>query len=186
LWFFAAYATSRQTPGADRTFFTAGRYLKEQAPCRANHPFSTLSSSKIMHATVSFDRNLPLVGLNAKGQHTFFDVTLDPSSPALYASPIDILLQSLAACSMLDIISILGKMKKEVVKLDAALDAERAETHPKVFTSIHVSFKLCSPDCTKAELEKAAGLSMDKYCSVTAMLKASGCKVTWDSEVVDG
>lgn len=139
-----------------------------------------------MHATVSFDRNLPLVGLNEKGQHTFFDATLDPSNPAMYASPMDIVLQSLAACSMMDIISILAKMKKEVITLDATLDAERAETHPKVFTSIHVSFKLCSSDCSKAELDKAAGLSMDKYCSVAAMLKASGCKVTWDSEVVAG
>jgi putative redox protein len=139
-----------------------------------------------MHATVSFDRNLPLVGLNAKGQHTFFDATLDPSNPAMYASPMDIMLQSLAACSMMDIISILAKMKKEVITLDATLDAERAETHPKVFTSIHVRYKLCSPDCSKTELDKAAGLSMDKYCSVAAMIKASGCKVTWDAEVMAG
>lgn len=137
-----------------------------------------------MRATVSFDRNLPLVGLNEKGQHTFFDATLDPSNPAMYASPMDIMLQSLAACSMMDIISILAKMKKELITLDATLDAERAETHPKVFTSIHVRYKLCSPDCSKAELDKAAGLSMDKYCSVAAMIKASGCKVTWDAEVV--
>ena len=139
-----------------------------------------------MHATVSFDRNLPLVGLNEKGQHTFFDATLDPSSPAVYASPVDIMLQSLAACSMMDILSILGKMKKEVITLDAKLDAKRAEEHPKVFTTIHVHYKLCSPDCNKAELEKAAGLSMDKYCSVSAMIKASGCRVTWDAEVVAG
>jgi putative redox protein len=147
------------------------------------HPFQSFLT-QIMHATVSFDRNLPLVGLNAKGQHTFFDATLDPENPAMYASPMDILLQSLAACSMLDIISILAKMRKEVITLDATLDAERAETHPKVFTAIHVSYKLLSSDCSKAELDKAAGLSMDKYCSVAAMLKASGCKVTWDTEIV--
>ncbi len=137
-----------------------------------------------MRATVSFDRNLPLVGLNDKGQHTFFDATLDPSNPAMYASPMEIMLQSLAACSMLDIISILAKMRKELITLDATLDAERADTHPKVFTSIHVHYKLHSSDCSQADLDKAAGLSMDKYCSVAAMLKASGCKVTWDAEVV--
>jgi putative redox protein len=137
-----------------------------------------------MHATVSFDRNLPLVGLNEKGQRTFFDATLDPLSPALYASPMEILLQSLAACSMMDIISILGKMRKELVTLDARLDARRAEEHPHVFTSIHVSYKLRSSDCSKAELDKAAGLSMEKYCSIAAMLKASGCRVTWDTELI--
>ncbi|MGC8774134.1 MAG: OsmC family protein [Chlorobaculum sp.] len=137
-----------------------------------------------MHATVSFDRNLPLVGINEKGQHTFFDGKLDPSNPAMYASPMEVVLQSLAACSMMDIIAIIGKMRKELVTLDASLKAVRAESHPKVFTSIHVSFKMCSPDCTKADLDKAVGLSMDKYCSVAAMLKASGCKLTWDTEVV--
>lgn len=137
-----------------------------------------------MHATVSFDRNLPLVALNEKGQRTFFDATLDPSSPAMYASPMEILLQSLAACSMLDIISILGKMRKKVLTLDARLDAERAEQHPKVFTAIHVRFKLRSADCSQEELDKAARLSMDKYCSVAAMLKASGCKVTWEAEII--
>ena len=137
-----------------------------------------------MRTTVSFDKNLPLVGLNEKGQHTFFDATLDPSNPAMYASPMEIMLQSLAGCSMLDIISILGKMRKEVIKLDATLDAERAEEHPKVFTSIHLHYKLRSSDCSKAELDKAAGLSMEKYCSVAAMIKASGCKVTWDTEIV--
>jgi putative redox protein len=139
-----------------------------------------------MRATVSFDRNLPLVGVNEKGQHTFFDGKLDPSIPAMYASPMEIMLQSLAACSMMDIIAIIGKMRKEVVTLDASLDAERAENHPKVFTAIHVRYKLCSPDCSKTDLDKAAGLSMDKYCSVAAMLKASGCKLIWDTEVVAG
>jgi len=139
-----------------------------------------------MHATVSFDRNLPLVALNKKGQRTFFDAALDPSNPPMYASPMEVMLQSLAACSMMDIIAILGKMRKEVVTLDAHLDAERAEKHPKVFTSIHVSFKLRSADCSQAEFDKAARLSINKYCSVAATLKAAGCKLTWDTEIVAG
>lgn len=138
-----------------------------------------------MQATVSFDRNLPLVGLNEKGQQTLFDAALDPAIPARYASPMDIMLQTVAACSMMDIISILGKMRKAVVALDAHLDARRAEEHPRVFTSIHISYHLRSPDCSKAELDKAAALSMEKYCSAAAMLKASGCAVTWETEVSD-
>ncbi|NTU53342.1 MAG: OsmC family peroxiredoxin [Chlorobiaceae bacterium] len=136
-----------------------------------------------MQATVSFDRNLPLVGLNEKGQRTFFDATFDPSNPAMYASPMEIVLQSLAACSMMDIISILGKMRRAVLTLDARLDSQRAEVHPHVFTSVHVTYSLSSPDCSKAEFDKAVGLSMDKYCSVAAMLKASGCPVTWETEI---
>jgi putative redox protein len=146
--------------------------------------FFNLIQESPMHATVSFDRNLPLVGLNTKGQRTFFDASLDPSIPPMYASPMEIMLQSLGACSMMDVIAILGKMRKEVVTLDARIEAERAEEHPKVFTSIHISYKLRSPDCSKAELDKAVGLSMEKYCSVSAMMRAAGCAVTWDTELV--
>jgi putative redox protein len=137
-----------------------------------------------MHATVSFDRNLPLVGLNEKGHHTFFDATLDPESPAMYASPMEIVLQSLAACSLMDIISILGKMRKEVVTLEASLDAERAAEHPRVFTSVHVTYTLRSPDCSQADFDKAARLSIDNYCSVSAMLKAAGCSIVWETQIV--
>ncbi len=137
-----------------------------------------------MHATVTFKGKLPLVGLNDKGHKTRFDATMDFSGPAKYASPMDTVLEALGACSMMDIISILKKMRKELTFLEADLEAEKAEEHPKVFTAIHIRYRLISPDCTPADLEKAARLSMEKYCSVGAMLRASGCSITWSSEIV--
>lgn len=137
-----------------------------------------------MHATVTFNGKLPLVGLNDRGHETRFDATMEFSGPAKYASPMDTVLEALGACSMMDIISILKKMRRELTLLEAGLEAEKAEEHPKVFTAIHVSYRLKSPDCTPADLEKAALLSMEKYCSVGAMLRASGCDITWSTELV--
>lgn len=138
-----------------------------------------------MRVTVTFNEKLPLYGKNEKGQQTLFDATSDLlGSGEAAATPMDILLEALGGCSMMDILSILKKMRKTIITLHAAIEAERAEEHPKVFTAIHVIYRLESPDCTLAEFEKATALSMEKYCSVAAMLRASGCSMTWSSELV--
>ncbi|NTV98537.1 MAG: OsmC family peroxiredoxin [Chlorobiaceae bacterium] len=137
-----------------------------------------------MQAKVTFKGKLPLVGVNDKGHKTRFDATMDFSGPAKYASPMDTVLEALGGCSMMDIIVILKKKRKELILLEADLDAERSEEHPKVFTAIHVKYRLKSPDCTLAEFEKTVTLSMEKYCSVAAMLRGSGCRITWSTELV--
>ncbi len=138
-----------------------------------------------MQVTVTFNEKLPLYGKNEKGQETLFDATSDLlGSGEAAATPMDILLETLGGCSMMDIISILKKMRKTLGTLQAAIEAERAKEHPKVFTAIHIIYRLESPDCTLADLEKAVALSMEKYCSVAAMLRASGCGITWSSELV--
>ena len=137
-----------------------------------------------MHTTVTFHKKLPLLGRNDQGLITLFDASselLGPGGSA--ASPMDVVLESLAACSMMDIISILKKMRKELVTLEVDLEAQRAEEHPKVFTAIQINYRLTSPDCKPAELEKAVRLSMETYCSVAAMIRASGCVITWTAEL---
>ncbi|NTU69038.1 MAG: OsmC family protein [Chlorobiaceae bacterium] len=136
-----------------------------------------------MLVSVTYNGKLPLVGSNEKKQKTRFDATLDPAAPAKYASPMDVVLESVAACSMMDIIMILGKKKKEVVAIRADVEAERAETHPRVFTSIRIVYTLTSPDCRAVDFRKAVELSIDKYCSVAAMIRNSGCSITWSAEL---
>jgi putative redox protein len=136
-----------------------------------------------MHTKVTFKGKLPLVGVNEKGHKTRFDATMDESEPAKYATPMDTVLEALGACSMMDIIAIIKKMRKELTLLEADLEAERAEDHPKVFTSIHITYRMKSPNAALSDLEKATGLSMEKYCSVAAMLRGSGCKITWSTEL---
>lgn len=136
-----------------------------------------------MKATVTFDRTMPLRGSNAKGQVTLFDTLPDLGTGAA-ASPVEVLLEAMASCSMMDIIGILRKKRREVITLTAHLEAERAREHPKVFTSIAVRYDLASPDCTAAELDHAVSLSIGKYCSIAAMLRNGGCAITASSRLV--
>jgi putative redox protein len=138
-----------------------------------------------MHVTVTFDGKMPIVGVNGKKHKTSFDASLEFSRPAKCASPMEVVLESLAACSMMDIIIILNKKKKMLATLDVELDADRAEEAPKVFTSIRIGYRLRSPDCSLREFEKAISLSIDKYCSVAAMLRRSGCEIIWSAFLDD-
>ena len=63
------------------------------------------------------------------------------------------------------------------------LEAERAETDPKVFTKIHMHFVVTGKDIKPEAVEKAIKLSAEKYCSASIMLGATAA-ITHDFEVI--
>jgi len=52
----------------------------------------------------------------------------------------------------------------------AELQAERADTEPKVFTKIHLHFKVSGDNLSEKAVGKAVQLSAEKYCSASIML----------------
>jgi putative redox protein len=96
--------------------------------------------------------------------------------------PMEMLLIGLAGCSSFDIIHILQKGRQEVEDFDVNVKAERADAIPSVFTDIHLHFK-ASGKLSQKRLDQAVELSMEKYCSVSAMLGQS-CKITHSCEIV--
>jgi len=63
------------------------------------------------------------------------------------------------------------------------LDAERAQTDPKVFTRIPMHFRIPGTDLEPDAVGRAVALSAQKYCSAAAML-AETAAITHDSEIV--
>jgi putative redox protein len=137
-----------------------------------------------MIVTVKYTGAMPLRGLDEKGHETLFDTSPEFHGNDSAASPMAVLLEALASCSMMDVISILKKKRHDIRSLTASLDAVRAETHPKVFTSITIRYDLSSSDCTHADLEKAVALSIERYCPVAAMIRDSGCEISWTSTII--
>lgn len=84
---------------------------------------------------------------------------------------LELLLLSLAACSATSIVSMLRRMKKNVLDLRVNASGIRREQHPTSFSRIALDFTLTSPDAAAADLEKAIQLSAETYCPVWAMLK---------------
>lgn len=114
--------------------------------------------------------NLQLEGMTASGQIVKLDSTSDKAA-AIGPSPLELVLQALGGCTMMDIVSILQKMRRTITALALEINAERREEYPRIFTHIHLLYKLVSPDTTASELERAIKLSEEKYCSVSGMLR---------------
>ena len=95
----------------------------------------------------------------------------------------EMLLLGAGGCTSFDVISILKKSRQAVTDCYVEIDAERAETDPKVFTKIHLHFVIKGRAIKPELVEKAIKLSADKYCSASIMLGATAA-VTHDFEVI--
>lgn len=88
-------------------------------------------------------------------------------------SPMETVLMGLCACSGMDVVEILEKMRANLADLHIEADAERAPEPPRVFTKIHLRFRLWGAGLTREQAERAVALSLETYCSVAAMLRST-------------
>jgi putative redox protein len=86
-------------------------------------------------------------------------------------SPKALLLTGLAACSGIDVVDILQKMRVEFSGFEIETEAEQTDEHPKVFKEIHIVYRVKTAPANEEKVRKAIHLSLDKYCGVSAMLK---------------
>ena len=87
--------------------------------------------------------------------------------------PKELLLLALGGCTGSDVAIILQKKKIKLDGFEMNLSAEMQETHPQVFTKIHLEYVFYGKDIPKEAVERAIELSQKTYCSVTAMLQKS-------------
>jgi putative redox protein len=97
--------------------------------------------------------------------------------------PMQSLLAALGGCSGIDIVSILTKQRQEIQDFSMTIDGEREQgKEPALWKRVSIVFHLTGNiDAEKAR--KACMLSMDKYCSVAATLRAAGCEIVWNVEI---
>lgn len=100
------------------------------------------------------------------------------------ARPMELVLMALGSCGAMDIINILKKQRQEPDEFKIEINGNRDfGITPAVFTDIHVTFIL-SGDLIKSKVEKAVNLSMEKYCSVLAMLQ-NKVKISYSFKIMD-
>jgi putative redox protein len=93
-------------------------------------------------------------------------VTLD-SGAVEGLSPTQYLLLSLAGCMGIDVQMILEKSRVPLRSLEVRVDGDRAETEPRKFEVIRLTYLLSGPEEEhQAKVDRAIQLSRDKYCSV--------------------
>ena len=98
--------------------------------------------------------------------------------------PMEMLLSSLGACSSIDVIDILRKMRQPLNDIKVTLNGEREKDKtPSLFTDIHISFNLYG-DLDVDKAKRAVDMSMEKYCSVAKILEKTA-KITWETNILE-
>lgn len=131
---------------------------------------STLAS------TLTWDSGLAFA-VDQDGHRFLLDAGVESGGEDRGPRPKALLLSALGACSGIDVVSILAKMRVELDGFELRLSAPQTEEHPRVFTGIHVQYVFKGKDLPLDKLERAVQLSQERYCGVSAML-AQACPIT--------
>ena len=99
-------------------------------------------------------------------------------------SPMEAVLMALCGCTSVDVVSILKKKRQPLTGLRVSATAEQAETAPRVFTRIKLTYAM-SGKLSRKSVEDAVALSKNKYCSVSKMLEKS-VAIEYEIVFVDG
>jgi putative redox protein len=97
-------------------------------------------------------------------------------------NPVDTLLAALAACAATDVVMILEKQRTPLKSLSVRVAAQRVTSIPRRLASAVLHFTLQGEGITPEKAERAVELSVTKYCSVGASLRADA-PVTWAIEL---
>ncbi len=120
-------------------------------------------------------------GITESGNTIVFD---GDAEHAHGPSPVEAVLMALCSCTSVDVVSILKKKRQPLTGLRVTASATRAETAPRVFTRIMLTYAVRGQLSRKA-VEDAVALSKNKYCSVSKMLEKAA-KIEYEIVYVDG
>ena len=126
-----------------------------------------------------------LVGESGSGHSVIMDGSPDSGGRDLAPRPMEMVLIGMGGCTAFDVMMILKKARQPVKDCVVELEAQRAETEPKVFTKIHIHFIVTGAGVSDNHLQRAIKLSAEKYCSASIMLEKAGVAITHSHEIRD-
>lgn len=129
-------------------------------------------------ARIKWIEGKTMMGTDANGHGTLITAGSEGPGP----SPMQLVLLALGSCTMADVVSILQKQRQPLVDLQILVDGQRAEEHPRAWTSIHLHYVVIGPGLDPSKVERAISLSTEKYCGVHATL-AGVAQITHDFEI---
>ena len=137
-----------------------------------------------MKARVKWVEEAMFLGESGSGHAVVMDGPPESGGRNLGVRPMEMLLIGMGGCASFDVVHILRKGRHDIRGCEARLEAERAESDPKVFTRIHLHFVVTGKGLTAAAVERAVKLSAEKYCSASIMIGKTA-EITHDFEIVE-
>lgn len=126
-----------------------------------------------MKATISWAGGASFEGTTGSGHTVVMDGPPDAGGENRGGRPMEMLLLGLGGCTAFDVVAILKKARQPVTDCVVEVTADRAETVPKVFTRIHLHYRVAGDGLAPKQVERAVSLSKEKYCSASIMLAKS-------------
>lgn len=137
-----------------------------------------------MKARIKWVEDRTFIGESGSGHNVVLGTAFGAEGRTPGPSPMELVLIGTGGCSAFDVVHILEKGRESVEGCVVEIDAERADQDPKVFTRIHMHFVVKGSGLAANRVERAISLSVEKYCSASAML-AKTATITHDFVVVD-
>lgn len=97
--------------------------------------------------------------------------------------PSELLVVALCSCTSVDVVQILAKKRVQLESLEVVAESQQDEDPPWTFRKIHLKYILKGQNLTAKDAERAIQLSEEKYCSVSATLRAT-VDITWEYEII--
>ncbi len=148
-----------------------------------NPRFNNSASVTRMKARIKWIENVSFVGESGSGHSVIMDGAPDAGGRNLGFRPMEMLLLGLGGCSAFDVVMILKRGRERVTDCIVEIEAERADTEPKVFTKIAMRYIVTGHELDPRKVERAVNLSADKYCSATAIMNKTA-QITHTIEIV--
>ena len=134
-----------------------------------------------MKASVHYAGDEFFIGTSPSGVSVAIDTKGDRHSAP---TPMEMLLIAVAACTGVDVISILEKKRQDITSYKIEIEGERAEEHPKKFVRFYVNHIVHGRSVSEKALADAIQLSDEKYCSVAATVRPTA-EITTKYEIVE-
>ena len=137
-----------------------------------------------MKARIKWVEGASFLGETESGHAVLMDGPPDGGGRNQGPRPMEMVLIGTGGCTAYDVVAILKKQRQQISDCVAEIQAERADTDPKVFTKIHFHFIVSGKDLKPEQVERAINLSAEKYCSASIMLGKTAA-ITHDFEIQD-
>jgi putative redox protein len=137
-----------------------------------------------MKVRIKWVENVAFVGESESGHALLMDGAPEGGGRNLGPRPMETVLIGTGGCTAYDVVLILKRGRHAVTGCSVKLQAERADTDPKVFTKIHFAFTVTGRNLPREAVERAVALSHEKYCSASAMMEKTA-ELTFSVDIVE-
>jgi putative redox protein len=135
----------------------------------------------VYKATIQYARDEFFIGTSPSGHAQVIDGKGERKSAA---SPLELLLIAVGACTAVDVVSILEKKRQDVTDYKIEVTGERRDEHPRSFTKIYVHHIVYGRNVSEQAVARAIQLSDEKYCSVAATIRPTA-EIATSFEIIE-